>query len=144
VTKLEWAYLAGFIDADGHIGVYTWMQKDTYERSKVVVCITNTNKEVMDWLTSKLGGHYHLTNKNAPRHHKSTWRWTVQGHSARPVLRKTLQFLRVKKKQAELGLEFIKTMRKLPFGTALAEEDRAIRKRVHQQIRRLNKRGRPR
>ena len=45
ITETEKGYIAGFIDADGHISKPT---------SQICVQITNTNKAVIDWFAKKI------------------------------------------------------------------------------------------
>ena len=142
IAESDWAYLAGFIDADGNIGTNPWKRKiDGEPRYGIRLSITNSDRNIINWLVTNFGGSVFLTNKNSPRHHRSTWRWTVTGKSAEPIMRHTIPYLKVKGKHAELGLQFITT---LGLSNRVSKENIELRSYIAAQLKRMNQRGRSR
>ena len=140
----DWAYIAGFVDADGHIGgTRSGYRSNGAMRYAVRLTVTNANPEIANWLKKEFGGSVHLSNTSAPTHHRPVWRWSAMGRDAKPVLLNLLPYLRVKKKQAELVLQFIETLRQPSDSPRrLTNEQDAQRNYIVQQLRRLNYRGR--
>ncbi len=140
---LDWAYLAGFVDADGSIVVNRWLD-NRYQRHRYItrICISNCDRQIMNWLVSEFGGSVSMANRNAPKNHRTLWRWSLSGLKARPILRNILPYLRLKQKRAELALQFIRTMRKEGGGEQLAPAVVAKREVIFKHITRMNQRGR--
>jgi hypothetical protein len=135
----DWAYLAGVLDSDGCISIAKQTKKGrTYHR--LTVTITNTNRDLVDWLVTNFEGSCYMCNPNAPKHHKTAWRWIIRGHDARPILNQTLPYLMVKRKRAELALQFVKTIRSR--GESLTDKERKQRERLHAILRSMNTAGR--
>lgn len=65
---LDWAYLAGFVDADGSIVVNRWLD-NRYQRHRYItrICISNCDRQIMNWLVSEFGGSVSMANRNAPK-----------------------------------------------------------------------------
>ena len=137
----DWAYLAGVLDSDGCV---TIGKSDSKGRSYYRLCvhITNTSRELIDWLATFFGGTIYLSNPNSPKHYKSAWRWSVRGRDASPILWGVLPYLRVKRERAELGLQFIKTMDRSP--QLLTDKQVKQRERIHAILRSMNQLGRVR
>ena len=142
---IDWAYLAGFVDADGSIGVNRWLDKRSQRYRYITrTSISNCDKYIMNWLVSEFGGSVSLSNRNAQKHHKTLWRWSLGGVKSRSVLRHILPYLRLKQERAELALQFIRTMRKEGGGEALSSDIVSKRERIFKHMARMNLRGRSR
>ena len=142
MDKDGWAYLAGLVDADGTIAVNRWIDK-RYQRHRYTarLSVANCDKDIMDWLAARLGGSVCLSNKNAPKHHRPLWRWSVCGMQAKPLLEKLLPHLKIKQKRAELALQFIATIG-VAGGPLLSPEVMERREQIFKHITRMNQRGR--
>ena len=141
MKNIDWAYIAGFIDADGSVAIEQHSNANGTPRYAVKLYITNADRDIMDWLVANLHGSVYLTNRNAPKHHKTMWRWVIQGKQAAPILRQVTPYLRVKKKRAELALRFAAT---ITGGQRVSDEHKRLRHYLAQQMSRMNSRGRPR
>lgn len=143
VTKNDWAYLAGFVDADGTIALNRWREKCTNRWCYLLrLCVSNCDKNIMNWLVSKLGGGVYLCNQNAPKHHRTLWRWVLCGTNARPVIEKILPFMLIKQKHAELALQYIKTIDRKR--NRIPPEIKEQREHIFKHLARMNQRGRQR
>jgi hypothetical protein len=93
VTELEWAYLAGRIDADGSIGCYKHNPKWTMVR----LDLYSNDKSFLEWVQSLLGGYVSINS--------TTWQWNAGTPNVATILRRLLPYLKTKKDQAELAIK---------------------------------------
>lgn len=143
-SDTDLAYLAGIIDGEGTITIGRAPRNNTkhrvpYHIPHVKVC--NTNKELIDWIHAKFGGRMNNTRQaNAKWSTLYYIRWNCG--KARDLLEAILPYLRVKKLQGTIVLEFIKRMNKKSFtGVMLSEEERGLREKMYSLVTALNRRG---
>jgi len=110
-SKLDYAYAAGIIDADGCIQIIN----DTSSKwnswtLRVDVC--NNSTKILDKLTGVFGGR-RCVQKSGNKIYKGDFKrrhvcynWTVQGSNAYSMLKKIKIYLKEKKAQATVGIEF--------------------------------------
>lgn len=111
INNLELAYTAGLLDGEGSIVIA--VSKPT-EKNKLrtkshwlQVSITNTNREIIDWLLSTFGGHISDGTKSISRNkQRPTWNWRITSRKARDFLMKILPYLKIKRMHAEIAIEF--------------------------------------
>lgn len=100
-TPTELAYLAGFFDGEGYVGISNdrpkWAKGNVYLRLRVN--ITQKDDTVLSMLKDIYKG---TINKGKD----GIYKWYVDGNSAVIFLKDILPFLIIKKKQVELALEF--------------------------------------
>lgn len=109
------AYIAGLLDGEGSIVI--GMTKVTSPRPRPLVWpshwlqvgIVNTNKDLIDWLHRTIGGHI-SDNSHAPsrKRQRPCWAWRIISNQAQEFLEAILPYMRVKRRQAELAIEFQK------------------------------------
>ena len=122
MKKDDLIYLAGIVDGEGCVSV-TYKTKARHERIRLTV--SNTDRNLIDWLTSRVGG---SVSKNQPKgNRKPAYHWEIYSSKAFIVLTLLLPYLKLKKRQAELCLQF--------------HTDKSKRAWITKQIRRMNKRG---
>jgi hypothetical protein len=98
LTTNQLAYLAGFFDADGSVGLHL---KD--HRAHVRIQVAGIHHgSIQAFRDAFGGGALHLEHKPRCR---PLWRWTASGSPARDALRQLLPYLTVKGPQAEAALE---------------------------------------
>jgi hypothetical protein len=105
-SEVEKAYIAGFMDADG--AIMACIEKHSMKRYRfrvrIVVKITQGNREVLDWMRRKLSVGAVRTNR--PGTSAATFDLLVRHQIEARVLLKVLRpFLRVKRKQANIALQ---------------------------------------
>ena len=143
LSRDDWAYLAGFVDADGSISVNRWCERGaTRPRYLMRLTISNCDKPIMDWLVVELGGGVCLANREGPKVHRTSWRWAVSGKYAGKILEQLLPYLRVKQKRAELAIQFADTMG--IRGVLVPPDQIDKREKIVTHLARMNKRGRQR
>jgi len=135
------AYAAGFFDGEGSICSSTQNRK----YAQLMVAITNTDKRIIEDWTAKFGGNFYTNNYSSVSNRKPRHQWqTNKKATAVKVLRVLLPYLRVKKQQALLALEFLETVSEEHgggTGERMPKETVKIRNRICKKLQRLNGRG---
>jgi DNA-binding CsgD family transcriptional regulator len=103
------AYLAGLLGGEGTISVYKSKQGFRYHPA---VLVANTNKEVIELFTKTFGGKARkaISKNNA----KDMWFWEAKQTDIPTILKKLQPFLRIKRLQAQIVIEFCKRLRIRP------------------------------
>jgi hypothetical protein len=98
----EKAYIAGLFDGEGTIGIWPNSERKYGCR----VAIYNTHKEVMDWLSMKMGGAVDVQSKDK----RPCYRWQISHRQSIRVFIKAVQpYTIIKAAQLRLMLEFFQT-----------------------------------
>ena len=106
----EYAYIAGFIDGEGSIGLRTSHSSDGRTPSYVArLRITNTNPDVLNWIHIATGIGLRTVKPNSNNNYQ-VYEWYVAGLQMKSLLEGILPFLKVKKLQAETLLKFLETV----------------------------------
>lgn len=105
-------YLAGFFDGEGSVTIHINGTKKSPRgfspNHTLQVSIGNTDKIVLDQIFSVYGGSLQkrkVYNKN----HRQMYQWTIRCGGALRFLGDILPYLRMKRKQVEIGINFQKT-----------------------------------
>ena len=114
--KSDFIYLAGFVDAECHIGIQHYKPKNKInEVFKVVIQCNNTRYPIFYWLKKRFGGSCHFVKRNEKNSlHCDQILWKLTGKSVYYLLKNILPYLRYKKPVAEKIIEFYETT--LPNG----------------------------
>ena len=98
-------YVAGFMDGEGSI-VITRSKSGRRKNLSfdLNVTIANNNKEIHDWLVENFGGSVSASNR-----WKRTYQWKLTANQAKEFLEKIVPYLKIKKEQAILAIEFQKS-----------------------------------
>lgn len=146
-TKEDFAYLAGFIEAEGTFRVKHWKPKNRpNEIYNISLEIGNTRFLVFPWLMDRFGGN--ITYVPAKEKRRAVAIWSIQSESLNLIIENIYPFLRTRKKLVcEQLMEFSKTV--LPNGgdrhsDSFKERMKSIitkRKSIIENIHILNKKG---
>ena len=136
------AYIAGILDGEGCITLSK--KKDPTMKLgyglRPHIMVTNTNKSLIKYLrdTTDLGIIYEgkLTNPK----HKPNFRWQLWSLQAQSLLKEVLPYLLIKRKQAELLLEYIDRCSGKKGGF-LSASMLKYQAKTCDKMRKLNKRG---
>lgn len=104
------SYFAGIIDGEGSITVN--LRRGTGRHSHhppqhiLRVSVGNTNEELIGWLTAEFGGYVREIKyrQRVSGEWRRCWEWSVCSRAAAEVLELAMPYLRVKRRQAEIGL----------------------------------------
>ena len=119
MKKTDLAYVAGIIDGEGCIGIYK-----TKYRYYLTVAVHMTDEWMVTWLASLFSG-----SKNTYTHYrkrsncKPEWAWQIQGKRALVFLELILPYLKLKRPQAEIAINF---QRAKVRPRQLTDEQRAV------------------
>lgn len=138
-------YWAGFIDGEGTIGIHLSTRLDRGHRRNAEyvpqssACQSSKGGFLIEYLYSKWGGTIYKRNKNRPNWQDSI-EWTVRGPKCKAFLEEITPHLILKKRQAELVLEF--------FGLhgergqdALYPKVKLQQMEIYNELRKLNSKG---
>lgn len=151
---LKLAYLAGIVDGEGCLCIYR-VNPAKYNRYqnpcfRSSLTISNTRKELFNWIEEHFGNLNHSKKhrrsifKKHSQHERWIYEWTVQGNRLVDLCNQLLPYLVLKKRQAELMIEFRKTFDlQKGFGahTPLSPDIIALREDIRIEIKRLNAKG---
>jgi hypothetical protein len=117
-TELDFAYLAGFIDAECSLNIQKYLPKDRPNHVyKIILQCNNTKAPVFKWLLQRFGGQIHFIdrrNHGKARRNQITWR--LSGNALSKILDKIYPFLKYKQPVCEQLMKFYQTT--LPNGGA--------------------------
>ncbi len=152
MTDLDLAYAAGIIDGEGTIGITelvpsartrdngTSLRKSAQHR--IYVAVSMTDAGIPMWLHATFGGNIqHVPARQA--HHKSSTRWSMSSQRAAAFCEVVAPFLRLKRSQAELAVEFYRKHlgRSFQGSAGIPHDELAARRTFVAQIHTLNRRG---
>lgn len=108
MDQTELAYLAGLFDGEGCIFIQKLNKQRGFitSRYRLTVQITNTCESIMMWFKSQ--GWYVLERKKMKKEWKRCWVGKLHDRNASRFLESVLLYLRVKRDEAEVALEFQK------------------------------------
>ena len=128
--EISLEYIAGFFDGEGYIGV-----SYLHDKYYILKCqFTNTNKEILEIIQSKLGGDI---NKSMIYDSKRIGKCdlTFYSQNCKIVIEKMLQHLIIKKDQVEVALEFHIGK----SGVKLDKDEEKDRKRIYNKLKELKR-----
>lgn len=137
LSDVELAYIAGFFDGEGSVTI--GRHNGAESSYSLRISVTNTNREIIDWLVDNLGGS--VSNVKLKGNRQQSYLWYLAAVKASDVLYALLPFLRVKREQAILGLDFQGTQRARNRYVNYSEETIEFRDFLIERLRGLNKRG---
>lgn len=132
LTVPEAAYIAGFWDGEGSI----FLIPRANGSFGLLVTVTNTDRAVMDWVTEVTGvGRSFAREQHNPKHKPTFW-WQASGDAALTFLRQIEPYMRVKRTQAHIGIDFQQRLQEPTL-----KSDRSWQAEYRSRIQDLNRRG---
>lgn len=99
--QLLYAYMAGFLDADGSISIVSLSQNKRYT---VKVSITNCNQDVISLFSKEFGGK--IRAKSGKKKNWNTcYEWSMTSNKALAIINTLYPFIKIKRGQADLAIE---------------------------------------
>jgi len=150
-SRITRRYLAGLIDGEGYIGIKPNRRPENRNRQHfspvIKMALVEKSGYLLFEIRAKLGGHiYKRTSTN--ERHNSSYYWDVHTfNTAKKVLDYVYPYLILKKEQAKLALELIKTKVntdvRLQNGQIQSLDHRILekRQRLYSLVKKLNRRG---
>ena len=127
LKKVELAYIAGLFDGEGCVVIRVCNKVHS-----IYVQITNTNRDILDWLQDSFGGSVRLNGNIKP-----CFNCAVVSDDAHSFLTRILPFIIIKSRQVELAVDFHYYKR---YIHPMSEEEREWRESYKNAISDLNQR----
>ena len=122
-------YLAGFFDGEGSI---------SFERRGVLrICVGQINPVPLRLFKQRYGGQLTRIRRKNPKH-RDIYLWMVAAKQCVQVLQDLLPYLRVKRRQALLGLSWQKRMLHQGGNKGLPARERGARETIMKRMHALN------
>lgn len=132
LSDTDAAYIAGFFDGEGCV----FLHKRRNNSVGLMIDCSGTSEVTIKWLHSTTGvGSIHYRKSRSDKH-KQCYCWRVAGDAAESLLLQLLPYLKIKKPQAELGIEFQSRLR-----TPSLKADRLWQHEWKEKMMDMNKRG---
>lgn len=113
VCKERFVYLAGIIDGEGCVGMVCSTSKkrirEGRKRSSCARCeVSNTSKELVDWLYDNFGGYKYPVKREGNR--KLQYRWKLRKEEMKKVIPQIIPYLIIKKQECKELLNYFNTL----------------------------------
>ena len=92
--------MAGFFDGEGYVGILKRQRKTWNTEYFIQLSIGQMDGAIMDWVVDNFGGHLHRVKRD------NSFYWIASNKEAYTILKKIVPYLKYKKPQAELAIEF--------------------------------------
>lgn len=148
LTELEKAYIAGFVDGEGHISIRRMKCPASPRgyRFTTVLSISNTNRGVLDWIHEKVGDRGSIcASRKVQPHHKQAYHLAILSRQAADVVAAIEPYLIVKKEQAVIVAAFAAetAKRHAKWRRGLTAEEFDLQQSHYDAMRSLNRKGVP-
>ncbi len=100
MNKIDLAYIAGFIDGEGCIGILKRQRKNFSPEYHIYVSVGQKDAQILDWLAKNYSGAIHHVKRDG------SYMWNLSYNNAYNFLKQILPYLKYKKPQAQLALSF--------------------------------------
>src|ERR1700685_1491314 len=94
------AYMAGFFDGEGYIGIGKRIHNDRWHEYFVRISIGQKDGHIMDWVKEHFGGHLYKVKAGG------SYNWIATNNAAHQILKRIEPFLIYKRPQAVLAIRF--------------------------------------
>jgi LAGLIDADG DNA endonuclease family protein len=141
-SPIQCAYFAGLFEGEGCFNIRINHPKKKPEASHYMgrICITNTNKQMIDWIFENFGGNFHLR-KRHPKF-KPVYHWSISGPAMEKCIHAIYPYLICKRPHADTMIKFRSTFD--PNRTSrmeIPEHIKEIRSDCIKELHILNHRG---
>lgn len=148
-TIEDYAYLAGFIDAECCLNIQKYIPKNRHNPVyKIQLQCNNTKSPCFYWISRRFGGQFHFIDRSKYKNNRNQMCWRLSAASLNAILEKILPFLKHKKPVCEELIKFYKTTitcGHISPNSPLFEEFyhpiRQLREEIFHKIQFLNKKG---
>ena len=139
IKRVDLAYIAGFVDGEGYIGI----KKKIRRRTNYSPCyservsVGNINKEVIDNINNLVNG-YVKYRKASKLTKNGCWYWEVTEEKARKFLKMIYPYLIVKKPEADI-LKQLSENKKETNRSGVPKENLEFREKLYLKIKEIHK-----
>jgi len=140
IAKAELSYTAGIVDGEGCITIGK-VKRQKMKRGcyfYLDVRVVNTNEWLLQWLRFSYGGTIYKQTGKRNANWKDSWVWIIGDRHALAFLELILPYLKIKRPQAELAMQFQKARRR---GCKKSDEEHAVEEARAVLMHKYNRRG---
>jgi len=131
-------YISGFFDGEGCISILKQKRKDMkMPHYFLEIKITNTNKDVIQYIYNVLKVGRLSKKADKRKNHRTQWCWIANSTEAVYILKLLLPYLKVKKEQAKLAIEFQEKLNRRKHSLTVNEVKE--KEKIRRKIMKLNK-----
>ncbi len=146
VSSENLLYLAGFMDGEGTFSIHSYRKTGKRKRGieyRPFICVSNTNKEIIDWVATLLGvgSVWQFRRQEKNKNWKSAYKYTLYGSNAVALANLLVPYLKIKKLQAEILIEYGKTLIDANMPYRVPSNILVLRNKFKNDIQTLNKVG---
>lgn len=145
---LELAWIAGFIDGEGCITIKKYARyKNQSTRYQAYVCCSQATEDniealkALQILQKHFGGSLYRQSKSKDTRARESFQWLLVSSSAMECVKQLLPYLIIKKKQAELLIQYQSELKSNRGAKRLTNEILQKRYNYWYEMRKLNVRG---
>lgn len=139
----ELGYAAGLIDGEGCITIgrhHKTIKGMSFIEYRLEVVISQTDGRALDFMYGLFGGYlYKRNSKPGPTYKPFIYRWEIRGEKAMKFLKRLIPFLKIRKQEAELAIQFQSIRTKSPRNQYTGKVDVTRYADLHQRMRDLKK-----
>ena len=122
----EAAYIAGFLDGEGHIGIVRRNYGKAHAYMRPIVQVGQVNRLPLDWICNRIGQHSGMERRANKHPHRDFYNLRLHAGTARWLLPQILPYLVLKRRQAEVVLEFLAMSSVSKNGRSMSAEEKDL------------------
>ena len=136
ITNEQKAYIAGIIDGEGCLSAKLMKQRNGSYSVILMLYITNSNKKVINLISSKYGGYVYTRHR---KNRRVLYENRLQGELLEKLLKDIYPYSIIKKQELKLGLMFCKTLMKKNKTKGLSDKIHQKRLKIKEELHKLKK-----
>lgn len=122
-------YMAGFFDGEGYVGMGKRL-RGNYTEYFIQISIGQNDGKTMDWIKDNFGGNVYLVKRD------NSYYWTISNKAAYTFLKRIEPYLKYKRPQALLAIEFCEGRQQ---GKKCSEEEKERRENLYLKLKEAKK-----
>jgi len=134
MKEIDLAWLAGFFDGEGTICISP--QKISHHYA-LCISVASIDRWILEWFSLAFNGKVNRQYR-AKGNKRELWFWRIVDHQGEVALRTLLPYLKLKKPQAELALEFREARSYHKGQNTVNEAELTLRESYRQKMSTLN------
>jgi len=139
----DYSYMGGFFDGEGCITIIRLSPNPKQHRKspqhKCMIVISNTRIEILEMFKNNFGGSIHIVKEDKENNRKKLYQWKIDHFTAYKFCLKMKDYFILKKRNAELVIEYYEKETGKTYITS--DKEIARRDKLSEEIKKLNFRG---
>lgn len=142
LQQIDYAYLAGLVDADGCIQINRRKSIKNGNSYSLCLSVSQCSEQIPFYLLRKFGGNIY-EGKKYKENSRAMFRWSIWAIKAKNLLINLEPYLVLKKERAKVAIEFQNTILLKGYNShgKITEEIAEARKKLYKDMKDMNRRG---